>query len=36
VIRVDEVIESGEAKIKQNKSQVSPFPMNIQPVNKKD
>ena len=36
VIRVDEVIESGEAKIKQNKSQVSPFPMNIQPVNKQD
>ena len=36
VIRVDEVIESGEAKIKQNKSKVSPFPMNIQPVNKKD
>jgi Uncharacterized protein conserved in bacteria len=36
VIRVDEVIESGEAKIKQNKSQVSPFPMNIQPANKKD
>ena len=36
VIRVDEVIELGEAKIKQNKSQVSPFPMNIQPVNKQD
>jgi hypothetical protein len=36
VIRVDEVIESGEAKIKQNKSQVTPFPMNIQPVNKQD
>jgi len=36
VIRVDEVIESGEAKIKQNKSQVSPFPMNIQPANQKD
>jgi hypothetical protein len=26
----------GEAKIKQNKSQVSPFPMNIQPANKQD
>ena len=36
VIRVDEVIESGEAKIKQNKSQVSPFPMNIQPANQTD
>ena len=36
VIRVDEVIESGEAKIKQNKSQISSFPMNIQPANKKD
>ena len=36
VIRVDEVIESGEAKIKQNKSQVTPFPMNIQPANKQD
>ena len=36
VIRVDEVIELGEAKIKQNKSQVSPFPMNIQPANKQD
>jgi len=36
VIRVDEVVESGEAKIKENKSQVMPFPMNIQPVNKQD
>ena len=36
VIRVDEVIESGEAKIKQNPSQVTPFPMNIQPANKQD
>jgi hypothetical protein len=36
VIRVDEVIESGEAKIKQNKSQVTPFPMNIHPANKQD
>ena len=36
VIRVYEVIESWEAKIKQNKSEVSPFPMNIQPANKQD
>tara|TARA_Y100000992_G_scaffold184235_2_gene124479 strand:+ start:211 stop:537 length:327 start_codon:yes stop_codon:yes gene_type:complete len=36
VIRIDEVIESGEAKIKQNKSQVSPLPINIQPANKQD
>ena len=36
VIRVDEVIELGEAKIKQNKSQVTPLPMNIQPANKQD
>ena len=36
VIRVDEVVESGEAKIKENKSQVMPFPMNIQPANKQD
>ena len=34
VIRIDEVIKSGEAKIKQNKSQITPFPMNIQPVKK--
>ena len=34
VIRIDEVIESGEAKIKENKSQVSPLPINIQPANK--
>jgi len=36
IIRIDEVVEMGEAKIKENKSQVSPFPMNIQPINKKD
>jgi len=30
------VSESGEAKIKKNSSQVSPFPLNIQPANKKD
>ena len=36
IIRIDEVNESGEAKIKENKGQVSPFPLNIQPSNKKD
>jgi len=36
IIRIDEVIETGEAKIKENKGQVSPFPLNIQPLNKKD
>ena len=36
IIRIDEVEETGEAKIKENKSQVSPFPLNIQPLNKKD
>ena len=36
VIRIDEVVESGEAKIKQNKSQISPTPINFQPANKLD
>lgn len=36
IIRIDEVEETGEAKIKENKGQVSPFPLNIQPLNKKD
>ena len=36
IIRIDEVEETGEAKIKENKSQISPFPLNIQPLNKKD
>ena len=36
IIRIDEVKETGEAKIKENKGQVSPFPLNIQPLNKKD
>jgi hypothetical protein len=36
IIRIDEVIETGEAKIKENKGQVSPFSLNIQPINKKD
>ena len=36
IIRIDEVKETGEAKIKENKGQVSQFPMNIQPLNKKD
>jgi hypothetical protein len=30
------VFESGEAKIKQNKSQISPTPINFQPANKLD
>ena len=36
IIRIDEVKETGEAKIKESKGQVSPFPLNIQPLNKKD
>ena len=36
IIRIDEVNESGESKIKKNKGQVSPFPLNIQPINNKD
>ena len=36
IIRIDEVKQTGEAKIKENKGQVSPFPLNIQPLNKKD
>ena len=36
IIRIDEVNETGEAKIKENKGQVSPLPLNIQPFNKKD
>ena len=36
IIRIDEVNESGEAKIKENKGQVTPFPLNIQPTTKKD
>jgi len=36
IIRIDEVKETGEAKIKENKEQVSPLPLNIQPINKKD
>jgi hypothetical protein len=36
IIRIDEVEETGEAKIKENKGQISPFPLNIQPLNKKD
>ena len=34
ILRIDEVKESGEAKIKKNKDKVSPFPLNIQPANK--
>ena len=36
IIRIDEVNETGEAKIKENKGQVTPLPLNIQPFNKKD
>jgi hypothetical protein len=36
IIRIDEVKETGEAKIKENKGQISQFPMNTQPLNKKD
>ena len=36
IVRIDEVLESGEAKIKKNKSDISPFPINIQPQSKKD
>ncbi|MEK9779978.1 MAG: DUF1820 family protein [Gammaproteobacteria bacterium] len=36
IIRIDEVDELGEAKITENKGQVSPFPLNIQPVSNKD
>ena len=36
IIRIDEVNESGESKIKENKGQVTPFPLNIQPTTKKD
>jgi hypothetical protein len=36
IVRIDEVEETGEAKIKENKGQISPFPLNIQPLNKKD
>ena len=36
IIRIVEVKETGEAKINENKCQVSPFPLNIQPLNKKD
>ena len=34
ILRLDEVRETGEAKIKENKDRVSPFPLNIQPANK--
>jgi len=36
IVRIDEVDELGEAKITENKGQVSPFPINIQPVSNKD
>ena len=34
ILRIDEVNETGEAKIKENKSQISPLPINIQPPKK--
>ena len=34
IMRIDEVNETGEAKIKENKSQISPLPINIQPPKK--
>ena len=34
--RIDEVVESGEAIIIKTSSQVSPFPLNIQPAKKTD
>jgi hypothetical protein len=36
IMRIDMVNEMGEAKIKENKGQVSPLPLNIQPSNKKN
>ena len=36
IVRIDEVDELGEAKITENKGQVSPFPINIQPVSNKE
>ena len=34
ILRIDEVNETGEPKIKENKGQISPLPINIQPPNK--
>ena len=34
ILRIDEVNETGEAKIKENKCQISPLPINIQPPKK--
>ena len=36
IIRIDEVNETGEARFKENKGQVTQFPLNIQPSNSKD
>ena len=36
IVRIDEVDETGEAKIKENKDEISPFPINIQPSSKKE
>ena len=34
ILRIDEVNETCEPKIKENKGQISPLPINIQPPNK--
>ena len=34
IMRIDEVNETGEAKIKENKGQIRPLPINIQPPTK--
>ena len=34
--RIDEVVESGDARIKKTSSQVSPIPLNIHPAKKTD
>ena len=36
IVRIDEVNETGEAKIKLSKGEISPLPINIQPPNKAD
>lgn len=36
IVRIDEVDELGEAKITENKGQVRPFPLNIQPASNKE
>ena len=36
IVRIDEVNETVEAKIKENKGEISPFPINFQPSSKKE